>query len=287
MDFFPSISLHLVLICLNTEQNRKGHNCNPNHVSSTMRRGTKVRVKGLVKAAKHNGKIGIVTKATAPGEGQRVGVKLQDGSGVLAVKIENLEEIKSSPRTTATVSKPKSASASTPASTLPKERTLKRDNALLREVDGSPDPNVLALYYHFADRAFDCFNASEYNVQMLRYYEKGLSVRLICPRMIGGNEYFLVGLQHAQHDKNSLCEVAFNCGRSFTGISMLVKKRCFVCHKPLPGNSQCPSCLCACFCTDSSCINRNSTIRSDHERLCKKIDLTKVVVEKESLQLLQ
>ena len=254
-----------------------------------MKPGTQVRMKGLVKAAKYNGKIGIVTKASAAGEGRRVGVKLRDGSGVLAVKIENLDEIKNSPpKTTTTIAK-STTTTSTPAPLLPKERTLKRDNALLREVDGNPDPNVLALYYHFADRAFDCFNASEYNVQMLRYYEKGLSVRLIAPRMVGSNDYFLVGLQHAEHDKNSLCEVAFNCGRSFTGISMLVKKRCFACHKPLlkgESGGACPNCLCVCFCTDSSCVGRHSAIRSEHETLCKKIDLAKVVVEKESIQLL-
>eukprot|EP00536_Pseudo-nitzschia_multiseries_P002845 jgi/Psemu1/63854/estExt_Genemark1.C_390081 len=255
-----------------------------------MKPGTKVRVKGLVKAAKHNGKIGIVTKRSVPGDGQRVGVKLRDGSGVLAVKIENLEAIRNisstSMSTSTSTSKPTST-AKTPTPSLPKERTLKRDNALLREFDGSPDPNVLVLYYHFADRAFDCFNAVEYNVQMLRYYEKGLAVKLIVPRMVGSNEYFLVGLQHAQHDKNALCEVAFNCGRSFTGISMLVKKRCFACHRPLPGESACPECLCVCFCTDPGCVDRHATIRSEHKTLCHKIDLTKIVIEKESIQLLQ
>jgi len=243
---------------------------------------TKVQIKGLLQAAKHNGKFGIVTKASAPGEG-RVGVKLQDGSGtVIAVKIENLDIVKEFPAT----STPTPTSTSTSTTALPQERTLKRDNALLREFDGNPDPNVLALYYHFADHAFDCFNAVEYNVQMIRYYEKGLSVKLIVPRMIGNNEYLLVGLQHSQHDKNTLCEVAFNCGRSFTGISMLIKKRCFACHKPLPGASACTKCLCVCFCADSICVKNYSTIRSEHETLCKNIDLTKVVVEKECVQLL-
>eukprot|EP00537_Pseudo-nitzschia_pungens_P010329 CAMPEP_0172391624 /NCGR_PEP_ID=MMETSP1061-20121228/7981_1 /TAXON_ID=37318 /ORGANISM="Pseudo-nitzschia pungens, Strain cf. pungens" /LENGTH=267 /DNA_ID=CAMNT_0013122293 /DNA_START=21 /DNA_END=825 /DNA_ORIENTATION=+ len=225
-----------------------------------MKPGTKVRVKGLVKAAKHNGKIGIVTKASAPGEGRRVGVKLRDGSGVLAVKIENLETLRNSPSSsassaskststsklpststatsTATTTATATTTTTTPTPLVPKERTLKRDNALLRELDGSPDPNVLVLYYHFADRAFDCFNATEYNVQMLRYYEKGLAVKLIAPRMVGTNEYFLVGLQqHAQtqHDQNnSLCEVAFQCRRSFEGISMLVKKGV------LPVTDRCP-----------------------------------------------
>jgi len=252
-----------------------------------MKPGTKVRIKGLVKAAKHNGKTGLVTKASAPGQG-RVGVKIQDGSGtVIAIKIENLDEIKASPvAAPAAVSTSTAVSTTTKTPTLPKERTLKRDNALLRELDGNPDPNVLVLYYHFADRAFDCFNAFEYNVQMLRYYEKGLSVKLIVARTIGANEYFLVGLQHSEHDKNALCEVAFNCGRSFTGISMLIKKRCFACHRPLNGEKMCAGCLCVCFCSDSICAKRHSDIRSEHKTLCQKVDLAKVVVEKECVQLL-
>ena len=243
-----------------------------------MKTGTKVRIKGLVKAAKHNGKIGLVTKASAPGEGNRVGVKLQDGSGsVLAIKIENLVELNE-----------RTSSQTRKEPTLPEERTLKREHGLLREFDGSPDPNVLVLYYHFADRAFDCFNTPEYKVQMLRYFEKGLSIKLIVPRMIGPNEYFLVGLQHSDPDKNALCEVAFNCGRSFTGISMLVKKRCFACHKPLDGKTPCEDGYhCAWFCTDPMCVQRHSAIRSEYKILGKKIDISKVVVETECLQLLQ
>lgn len=246
-----------------------------------MKKGTKVRIKGLLNAAQHNGKIGIVTKASAPGEGERVGVKLQDGSGaVLAIKIENLDVVNDHLVTTTKTTTSKQPS-------LPTERTLKREHALLREVDGSPDPNVLVLYYHFADKAFDCFNATEYHTQMLRYYEKGLSVKLIVPRMIGNNHYFLVGLQHSQPDKNSLCEVAFNCGRSFTGISMLVKQRCFACNKPLPGkDTTCPKCRCVCFCNDAICIDRHSDMRTKHMNLCQKIDLSKVVMETENIQLL-
>mmetsp|Transcript_27518 Transcript_27518/g.29682 ORF Transcript_27518/g.29682 Transcript_27518/m.29682 type:complete len:91 (+) Transcript_27518:54-326(+) len=59
-----------------------------------MKRGTKVKIKGLVKASVHNGKFGIVTKASTLGEGRRVGVKLSDGT-VLAIKIENLESFSS------------------------------------------------------------------------------------------------------------------------------------------------------------------------------------------------
>ena len=184
-----------------------------------------------MKAAVHNGKIGIVTKeqaSSASGEQERrVGVKLMDSGKVIAVKIENLELITTTAKTTAVVAKKTNNTNNNSTTTMPaipgmpKERTLKRDNALLREFDGNPDPNVLILYYHFGDREFDCFNGNEYNTQMLRYYDKQISVKLIVPRKIGNNEYFLIGLQHSQHDKNTLCEVAFNCGRSFTGICKL------------------------------------------------------------------
>lgn len=55
--------------------------------------GEKVRVQGLVKAAQHNGKFAIVSKAlTQKAAEGRIGVKLDDGT-VLAVKRENLELI--------------------------------------------------------------------------------------------------------------------------------------------------------------------------------------------------
>lgn len=224
-----------------------------------MQPGTKVRIHGLLNAAQHNGKVGSVTATKAP-EG-RLGVKLDDGK-VLAIKPENLDRI-------------------TKAEEEPSQRTLKRNNGLLREFDGSPDPNVLALYYHFADMAFDCFNAHEYHTQMMRYYDKDLSVKLVVPRMIGPNEHFLVALQHSQHDKNTLCEVAFNCSRSFVGISMLVKKRCFNCHKP--GAPRC-QCNCASFCLNSC---KKSDIGREHEILCNRIRKSNVIVEEDCLQLLE
>ena len=56
-----------------------------------MRPGDEVKIKNLVNAAQHNGKVGIIIKTNAP-DG-RVGVKLgaDDGGKTLAVKIENLE----------------------------------------------------------------------------------------------------------------------------------------------------------------------------------------------------
>lgn len=238
-----------------------------------MKPGTKVRIKGLARAAHYNGKVGIVTEDTAPGEA-RVGVKLSGGTA-LAVKAVNLEVLLSANTDKKTASKSSS-------DTMPNQRTLKREMALLREFDGSPDPNTLALYYHFADRAFDAYNATEYNGQMTRYYNNDYSVRVILPRKIGSNNFFFVGLQHTQQEKNVLCELAFNCGRSFLGIGILVKKRCFKCSKP--GVVQCEQCLCACFCSD---VCQNSDIGREHQRLCKKIKLSTIMVEDDCVQLLE
>ena len=230
-----------------------------------MKPGQKVKIKGLVNAAQHNGKVGKVTKSIAPNG--RVGVKLDTGK-VLAIKPENLEVLQQT-STTATTND------------VPGQRTLKRDNALLREFDGSPDPNTLALYYHFADSAFDAYNAPELISQLLQYYKHNLQLKVVCPRTVGHNQYYLLCLQHSQHDKNTLCQLAFNSGRSFTGICTLVKKRCFACYKP--NVPLCKDCLCACFCSDKC---RNSDIGKKHDVLCKQVDVSKVVLEEESLSLM-
>ena len=154
--------------------------------------GTQVKIKGLVKAAQHNGKLGIVTKSAAL-DG-RVGVKLADGK-TLAVKEINLDVLQ--------------RQAANAKNDLPGQRTLKRDNALLRQFDGSPDPDTLALYYHFADAAFDAYNAHELINQMSQYYKHNLQLKLVAPRKIGPNEYYLLCLQHATHEKNTLCQLAF------------------------------------------------------------------------------
>ena len=85
-----------LLVSLSDDDDNNNTNDNNNNI---MTRGTKVKVKvkGLVKASAHNGKCGIVTKVSIPGEAggsSRVGVKLSDDSGtVLAIKIDNLESI--------------------------------------------------------------------------------------------------------------------------------------------------------------------------------------------------
>ena len=161
-----------------------------------------------------------------------------------------------------------------------KERTLVRDNEVLREFDESESPDLLALYRHYRDQAFDCFNAAEYHEQMLRYYAADISVRVAVPRKIGDNDYFLVCLQNKQPEKDTLCEVAFQCGRSFVGISMLVKKRCFVCHRQ--DAKRCSACQCACFCSKECQLKGWGA----HKALCKLVKAGgPVTVEVESLQL--
>jgi hypothetical protein len=235
--------------------------------------GSQVRVKGLVKAAQHNGKIGFLTDRAAP-EG-RVGVDLGGGQ-VLSIRKENLEPVLTPPAGQAT--------HLFDAKALPDEmgnkRTLARDNALLHEFNGSRDPDVLALYYHFNDRAFDCFNAPEYHTQMLRYYAANITVVAVVPRTMQDNEYLLVCLQNKELEKNTLCELAFQCLRQFAGISMLVKKRCFVCHKP--GAPLC-TCMCACFCS-KSCKDAGW---ESHKKLCKLVQTSKITLEEESVQLLK
>jgi len=228
--------------------------------------GGKVRVFGLVKAAQHNGKIGKVIGKTPEG---RVGVDL--GGGVtLALKKENLEPVTPKPAT----------GAAGEAHMLGKERTLERNNSLLLEFHGSPDPNVLVLYHHLRDHAFDCFNAAEYLSQMQRYYDNGMTVVTVVPRKLQDAECFLVCLVNKDPDRNTLCEVAFQAMRQFVGISMLVKQRCFVCGKP-----GAPKCACgiACYCP-GDCTQDG---KEHHSKLCKLVKNSGVVVcEEESMQLL-
>eukprot|EP00656_Telonema_subtile_P009837 TRINITY_DN14655_c0_g1_i3.p1 TRINITY_DN14655_c0_g1~~TRINITY_DN14655_c0_g1_i3.p1 ORF type:complete len:194 (-),score=30.82 TRINITY_DN14655_c0_g1_i3:115-696(-) len=127
------------------------------------------------------------------------------------------------------------------------KRTLTRDTSTLREFDDSDSPDLLVLYHHCKDSSFDCFNAPEYHEQMLRYYEGNFKVVTIVPRTIRDNDYFLVCLQHNQAEGNIICELAFLCFRQFCGVSMLVKKRCFVCNAPT--KLKCKGCQSACFCS--------------------------------------
>ena len=106
-------------------------------------------------------------------------------------------------------------------------KTLERHHQLLAEFDGSRDPDTLALYYHARDKAFDAHSASEYTSQLLRYYQHNLRVVCVSPRRIRGNDYALIQLRHDDDERNSLCELAFQCQRSFCGVSILVKQRCF------------------------------------------------------------
>jgi hypothetical protein len=187
-------------------------------------------------------------------------------------------------------SAPRAAAASpdqaeaTAASSLPpglpegKKRELKRDTAILRELDDSDSPDLLVLYHHIRDQSFDCFNAGEYNEQMLQYYAGGISVVMVVPRRIRENEYFLVCLQHKQPERNILCELSFLCYRQFCGVSMLVKKKCFVCNNPT--KLKCTSCKCACFCSKEC----QAAGWKKHKKLCKLIKASSVAVETECVQ---
>ena len=234
-----------------------------------MKPGETVRISGLVKAAQHNGKLGRVS--TKSGNDGRIGVVLSDGA-VLAVRSQNLEVVEE-------------VSTSAAASSMPegKERTLKRDNALLREFYASAgDPDCLVLYFHLRDQSFDCYNATEYNGQMLRYAGAGISVKEVVPRLLGAEQCFLVCLQNQQAELNTLCTAAFQCQRSFCGISMLVRQRCFACQKP-----GAPLCACnvACFCSEQC---KASEVGRAHQELCELVRACSVALapEEQSVQLL-
>jgi hypothetical protein len=145
------------------------------------------------------------------------------------------------------------------------ERTLKRDFSVLREFHSSSDPNMLVLYHHIRDRAYDAFNAQEYNAQMLKYYANGFTAVEVVPRSVGGLEYVLVSLRHSVESSNSLCELAYLVQRQFAGISMLAKKRCFACHKPTA--KRCSQCQCAMFCS-AECLRASW---GEHKALCKAV----------------
>ena len=231
--------------------------------------GATVRIVGLTKAAQHNGKVGKISARPAEQEG-RIGVELGEGV-VLAVRRENLELVAAAPV-------PNAGGAMAPEGN---QRTLKHDNGMLIEFNGSADPDVLVLYHHLRDRAFDCFNASEYNEQMLRYYSANMRVVAVLSRQLQQpGDCFLVCLQHAAAERNTLCELAFQCKRSFTGISMLVKTRCFACNKP--GARRC-ACQCACFCSKEC---EASDCAAAHKKVCKLIRASSVTVDDECVQLL-
>ena len=114
----------------------------------------------------------------------RVVVELGKGQ-TLSVRLQNLERAEEP-----------SAVAPTPAAPEGVQRTLQRDNAVLQEFDGTGDPDTLVLYHHLRDRAFDAFNAAEYNEQMLRYYAGGISVSEVVPRKMGDHHYLLICLRN-------------------------------------------------------------------------------------------
>jgi hypothetical protein len=158
------------------------------------------------------------------------------------------------------------------------ERTLKRDTSLLQEFNASNDPNLLVLYHHIRDKAFDCFNASEYHAQMIKYYAANIRMVEVVSRRILDNGYFLVCLRSEQTSANPLCEMAFQAQRQFAGYSMLVKKQCFVCHTKTA--KKCMGCQCACFCS-KECLRAGW---KEHGKLCKMVDVSSIRLDTEVVQ---
>jgi hypothetical protein len=72
-----------------------------------MKPGTRVQIKGLVKAPHYNGKLGIVTSATTTVD-NRIPVKLEDDCGnILTLKAENMNDVKVEFEYTGKISVPK------------------------------------------------------------------------------------------------------------------------------------------------------------------------------------
>jgi len=162
------------------------------------------------------------------------------------------------------------------------KKVLKKDLSLLREFDSNEHEDMLALYHHVKDSAFDAFNAAEYTQQLLQYYAKNITVKVVVPRTIGNNKYFLVCLQHEVKEYNSLCQLAFQCKRQFVGYSMLVKKKCFAARCNKSTNLTCAGCKCACFCSKEC----QAAGFAAHKKLCKLIRASNVQTEEESLDLM-
>ena len=111
----------------------------------------------------------------------------------------------------------------------------------------------------------------------LHYYSKGIEVKIVVPRKIKDSMYFLVCLSHTSDEScDTLCQLAFQCQRQFLGFSMLVKKRCFVCHKKT--TLMCTQCKSACFCS-RECQTKGWI---SHKKLCKKIKNSKIATEEEA-----
>ena len=86
-------------------------------------------------------------------------------------------------------------------------------------------------------------------------------------------------LRHADDGKNSLCELAFQCQRSFTGVSVLVRRTCATCHRP---NATPCACRTLSFCSPT-CADR---ARDVHGPVCALVKAHDVATETEVLRLL-
>jgi len=89
-----------------------------------------------------------------------------------------------------------------------------------------------------------------------------------------------VCLAHPVAERNTLCQLAFQCRRQFLGYSILLKRSCFVCNRPAAAKCVCE---CASFCS-ADCAQKGD---AEHAPLCRLVRAGKAVtVDAEALQLL-
>jgi hypothetical protein len=162
------------------------------------------------------------------------------------------------------------------------KKVLKKDYSLLREFDCNDHSDMMVLYHHKRDGEFDCFNANEYTQQLISYYQKNIRVKIVVPRTINSNKYFLVCLQNVDMQQNTLCQLAFQCKRQFLGYAMLMKKKCLICNART--DMVCTGCRCVCFCSRE--CQKNGF--SNHKKLCKLVkNGGPVQTEEETLDLMK
>ena len=239
--------------------------------------GSRVRVVDLAKATHHNGKVGTVVNTRAHNVEGRFGVRLDGEKTVLAVRAPNLEAVAEGSAGRADAPSP-AAKKPRPAEEEVEPRTLKRESQVLAEFAGTRDPDSFALYYHYADGAFDAHSVAEYCAQMARYYDKDYAVAAVVPRALRDGLCDLVSLRHRDETKNTLCELAFQCQRSFCGVSMLVRRNCANCGRP---NADPCACRTIAFCSD-----RCKGEVAAHGPICALVRAGEYAVEDEVVRLL-
>jgi hypothetical protein len=103
------------------------------------------------------------------------------------------------------------------------------------------------LYHHTENDEFMYGKVDEFQVEALSIVQQGVMLLAILPRTYGGIKFNLMLFQHPL-SLMPLCKLAFNCSRSFNGLSYLVKEICWTCKsKSVP--SRCSGCFVAKYCS--------------------------------------